>query len=308
MAMGARHTVDVAVAVATVARPESLARCLDAIVTAEVRPAELVVVEQGHDERTADVVSGRTGEGMQIVHVKQAPLGLSASRNAAAARTRSSVLAMTDDDCLPGRGWVAAINDSFQAGSGELAAVTGPMLPLPPLDEEQQFAVSSRTGDTPAEFSGTVPPWRVGTGGNFAIRREWLERIGPYDERLGAGTKGRAAEDMDMIHRVLAAGGRIRYEPRAAVYHERTSASRRRKSRSAYGHGVGAYLAIRLRDRDPQSVRVAGSWLLLRGRLLGSALVRGQGAGVLEELLVLGGTVRGASYGAAAPRRSSSDS
>jgi GT2 family glycosyltransferase len=306
--VGAHQTVDVAVGVATVGRPESLARCLDAIVDADVRPAELVVVDQGDDERTAEVVLGRTGEGMQIVHVEQAPLGLSASRNAAAARTRSSVLAMTDDDCLPGRGWVAAIHDSFEAGGGELAAVTGPMLPLPPLDEEQQFAVSSRTGDTPAEFSGTVPPWHVGTGGNFAIRREWLERIGPYDERLGAGTQGRAGEDMDLIHRVLAAGGLIRYDPRAVVYHERTSASHRRESRSAYGRGVGAYLAIRLRDRDPQSVRVAGSWLLLRGRLLGSALVRGQRAGVLEELMVLGGTIRGVSYGATAPRRSSSDS
>ena len=60
--MGAHQTVDVAVAVATVGRPESLARCLDAVVNADVRPAELVVVDQGDDERAADVVLGRAAE------------------------------------------------------------------------------------------------------------------------------------------------------------------------------------------------------------------------------------------------------
>ena len=309
--MNKNHWADVAVAVATLDRPGSLARCLDAILAGEVLPAELIVVDQGDDDQTESVVAERTTTVLQILHIKQERLGLSASRNVAVARARSPIVAVTDDDCVPSGGWVAAIQEILVGDSNAFAAVTGPVLPLEP-DEERIWPVSSRTNSARVDFSGTAPPWRVGTGANFAIRREWLTRIGRYDERLGAGTQGRAGEDMDIIHRLLGAGGRIRYEPRAVVYHERQSTRRRKTSRSAYGHGIGAYAAIRLRHGELRGLTMIGQWLVLRGRLLGRALVKGQLGGVREELLVLGGTVRGAAYGlrAASPesRPSSKDS
>ena len=61
----------------------------------------------------------------------------------------------------------------------------------------------------------------AGSGGNFAVRRDVWSGLGGFDERLGAGSTGQAAEDMDFIYRMLAAGETILYEPRAVIYHER---------------------------------------------------------------------------------------
>jgi GT2 family glycosyltransferase len=298
--------------VATFNRPEGLARCLDAILAGELLPAELIIIDQGEDDRTAGVIAERATPRLEIRHVRQERLGLSASRNAAFAQARSFVLAVTDDDCVPSESWVSAIHEAFLRHVPGSAAVTGPVLPLE-AEGDRVWPVSSRTSTSPAEFNALVAPWHVGTGANFALRRDWLHRVGPYDQRLGAGTPGRAGEDMDLIHRLLAEGGQIHYEPRAVVYHERRNADYRRSSRSAYGHGIGAYAAIRLREGDRSALVMMARWLGLRARLLGRQLARGHSRSVWEEILVFSGTVRGAAYGlrvgpAAPPSAPSNDS
>ncbi|HWN44813.1 MAG TPA: glycosyltransferase family 2 protein, partial [Thermoanaerobaculia bacterium] len=149
---------------------------------------------------------------------------------------------------------------------------------------------------------GRALPWLVGTGGNFAARRDWLLRAGGFDERLGAGSPGGSGEDMDILYRLLKAGARIRYEPQAVVYHERQPRERRLASRSAYGRGIGACCGLWLRGRDLHALAVLGGWLRMRGGMAAGAVRRRQWGGVREELLVLGGTARGLVYGLRAGR------
>ena len=51
------RTACVTVAVSTMNRPSRLARCVAAILAGETRPAELIVVDQSSDMRTADLVA-----------------------------------------------------------------------------------------------------------------------------------------------------------------------------------------------------------------------------------------------------------
>ena len=60
--------------------------------------------------------------------------------------------------------------------------------------------------------------WRIGAGANTAFRRRVFERVGLFDERLGAGAAG-CSEDSELWYRVLAEGGACLYEPRAVVHH-----------------------------------------------------------------------------------------
>ena len=180
-------------------------------------------------------------------------------------------------------------------------AVTGRVLPLGP-EQPGLYAVSSRTSSSPADFAGLALPWLVGTGGNFAARRDWLLRVGGFDERLGAGSPGGSGEDMDLLYRLLKAGARIRYEPQAVVFHERQPRERRLASRSAYGRGIGACCGLWLRGRDPHALAVLAGWLRMRGGMAAGAVWRRQWGGVREELLVLGGTARGLFYGLRAGR------
>jgi len=287
------RTADLTVAVATLDRPQGLARCLEALALGTVQPAEVIVVDQG--EGAAPVLE----RGLPVRYLRQERRGLAASRNLALAEARHPVLAVTDDDCVPDPGWVAALDRALQ--SPDLDAVTGRVLPLGP-EQPGLYAVSSRTSSSPADFAGRALPWLVGTGGNFAARRDWLLRVGGFDERLGAGSPGGSGEDMDLLYRLLRAGARIHYEPQAVVFHERQPRNRRLASRSAYGRGIGACCGLWLRGRDLHALAILAGWLRMRGGMAAGAVRRRQWAGVREELLVLGGTARGLVYGLRAGR------
>ena len=62
-------------------------------------------------------------------------------------------------------------------------------------------------------------PWQVGSGANFAARVDFLRKLGGWDERLGVGTSGMAGEDIDIVDRLLAAGGSILYSGGAIMHH-----------------------------------------------------------------------------------------
>jgi GT2 family glycosyltransferase len=271
--------ISVAVAAADGDRVESLRRCLEAIVSGTPLPQRLLVVDQSGGDvlRTAAEALGADVEA-------QPRIGLAASRNLALDRLADGIVAVTDDDCVPDRDWLSAIVAAF-AADPELAAVTGPVLPLPPSGVRTE-PVSTRSRTEPGVFSGRVAPWHVGTGGNMALN---LARLGGlrFDERLGAGTLGRAGEDIALIDRLLAAGARIRYEPEAIVRHERQEPERRRASRYGYGHGVGAMIGLGDATAAVHLVR----WLALRARL---AVTR---RAPCEELRVLAGTADGLLYG-----------
>jgi GT2 family glycosyltransferase len=282
-------------AIATLNRSDDLMRCLDALLSGDVLPAEILIVDQSQGDATRLAVERRQDSPIPIIYIRQEGRGLSASRNMAIGRASRPIVAVTDDDCVPDKGWIAAIDRAF-ASQPAPAAVTGSVRALGP-DLAGLYAVSLREGTARAEFSGKVLPWIIGTGGNFAVRRDWLDLVGHYDERLGAGSPGQAAEDAELLYRLLCSGARIRYEPDALIYHERQSRTRRMRSRWTYGHGIGAFCGIYLRRRDPYALRILAYWLL--GQIQG--LVRGvrrlEPVEVKERLLILRGTVCGLAYG-----------
>jgi len=290
----------VTVAVATLDRPEALSRCLDALLTGTVRPAEIIVVDQSADEAARAVVTRQAPARVELRYHRQDRRGLSASRNAAVALATRPIVAVTDDDCVPDAGWVAAIARAFSEPAAP-GAVTGRVLPLG-AEKPGEYALSSRTATQRIDYFGRVLPWSVGTGANVAVRQQWLARVGGYDERLGAGSAGAAGEDIDLLYRLLRAGTRIRYEPDAIVYHQRQSHARRLATRASYGRGIGACCAVWLRRGDPHAVMLLGRWLASRVRRLVGAAARRDGAAVREELLVLSGTLGGVIYGATLDR------
>jgi len=294
LGMSAFASADLAVAIATVDRPELLARCLDAVLDGELQPAEILVVDQGADPRNAALVAERSGCG-RLVHLREPRRGLSASRNAALAATTARVLVTTDDDCVPAPGWLAAVARAFSEAPAP-EAVTGRVLPLGP-PEPGLYAVSSRTSAVRADLRTGAPPWAAGTGANVAVERSWARRIDGWDERLGAGSAGGAGEDVDFLYRLMRAGGRIRYEPEALIRHERQSADRRKATRMSYGLGVGACCGLHLRGGDAGGARMLAQWTRLRTGMAGRALLRGEWRSALEELTVARGTAAGLAYG-----------
>ena len=287
-------TVPVTAAIAACDRPEGVVRCLDGLFAGDALPAEVVVVDQSRDDAVLQVLR-ELRPPVPLHHLRMARRGLSASRNAALGRAGNEIVAFTDDDCVPDRGWIGTGHRCLERNA-ELAGVTGRVLPL---GEERPgtFVVSPRTSAEARTYAGRAVPWLVGTGGNLIARRAWLERIGGFDERLGAGSPGRAAEDADLLYRWLQAGGRVRYEPGSVVYHERQTAAQRLSSRRGYGHGIGALCALYFRRGDLFAGRMLAGYLADQGTSLARALLRRDWFAVRQRVSALQGCAGGMVYG-----------
>lgn len=275
----------IAVAISTRDRPEALERCLASLASGRVQPAEIVVADQG--EVPVEVAPPAR-------RITARPGGLGAAQNDAVRATTAPVVAVLDDDCIADPGWIEAIARAFV--DPNIAFLGGPVLPLGP-DQPGLHAVSTRTATERRQLDGSTLPWDAGSGNNFAVRREWFDRIGGADERLGPGAPGKGGLDMDLFRRLLRAGTPGVYEPSAVVFHQRVSKAGRLARRVPYGYGMGACCVLWLRQGDRQALPVLGRWIAMRSNRLARSMARGDWLAVREEVLVLSGTVRGIGFG-----------
>jgi GT2 family glycosyltransferase len=288
--------VNITVAIPTLNRPAELTRCLESLLQGPVVPAEVLVIDQGEYQAVEQAIQRlRTEYSVPIIHCSQPRQGLSAARNFASGQARCPVIAFTDDDCVPDPAWLASI-DHIMDAFPHIAGVTGSILPFEQASTGL-FPISIRTRPQSKTFQGRTLPWHVGSGGNFAIKRNWLLQVRGYDERLGVGSPGQAAEDMDLFYRLLRAGAVIQYEPDVVVFHERQDVTRLKRSFWTYGYGVGAFSAKQLRNGDLYAAYILGMWLFWLIWRTGSSIVHRDRLYSGEALLSLGGCARGLVYG-----------
>ena len=73
------------------------------------------------------------------------------------------------------------------------------------------------------------------------FRRRALRSVGGFDPTLGVGTPMHAAEDTDLIYRLLRRSHVLAYEPSCLVFHRpRTNVNRAQEAECRYGIGFGA--------------------------------------------------------------------
>jgi glycosyltransferase involved in cell wall biosynthesis len=277
--------VPISVVVCTRDRPGALARCLRGVLECDPPPAEVVVVDQSSqsNESPPEVSDPR------ITYVRMEGRGVSRSRNRGTDAAKHELIAFTDDDCVPATGWIGAIAAAYESG---VDGVTGRVLPLP--GAPRGVAVSSRTSQVRRTFTGAgQTPWDIGTGGNLSLRRAALEAVGGFDESLGPGTEGRAAEDVDLLYRGACAGFTIQYEPEAVVYHELKTRRTRLGGRFDYGFGLGAFLAGHAEQGDPHARTLRRRYVRAIARRMASGARHGSVWPAAEGVLTLAGIAAG---------------
>lgn len=206
--------------VPTYQRPESLARCLTALVALEAPGGlEVVVVDDGGLEGeaaavaasvVADAAPGGPGKPAPRITVhRQTNAGPAAARNAGACRARSDLLAFTDDDCVPHPGWLLALEAHLLTADVLVGGRT----------------VNARAGDLCAEATQTMVGHLVEPRGgkaptffptcNLALRTASFAGAGGFDERFPRA----AGEDRAFCDAWRSAGRAMAYEPSALVDH-----------------------------------------------------------------------------------------
>jgi GT2 family glycosyltransferase len=303
----------VTIIVCTRDRTTELQQCLRTLQQVTYDPLEIIVVDNAPGgDTTMKAVTALARSDPRIRYTCEQSPGLSRARNHGMARAQYDIVAFTDDDTMVDPGWPSAVAAGF-AADPEAACVTG-LVASSALDtgSERYFDSRYSWGEAfePRRYDLTAHrhPSRLypfsagifGAGANFAVRRSALAPIGGFDPLLGAGGPGRGGEDLDMFLRVILAGGRICYVPSALVWHcHRADTQALGEQIYSYGHGLGAYVAKYLLNRQlpatmlGHGVRQAGamisrmrratqdSQLRADGRRLGLTEARGVMAGAL---------------------------
>ena len=232
--------MDLSLVISTRNRAAQLEQALESYARLQYQGAwELVIVDNGSSDATPQLLEafGRRFSGNVRV-LQHARPGLGAARNVGWRAAGADIVAFTDDDCYPQQDYLARIDGCFS--DPRYGFVGGRVL----LHDPSDYPVTIQLSDQRVEFppKSYIAPGEV-HGANFAFRRQALEAIGGFDERLGAGTKYYSAEDTDAMARVSAMGWWGLYDPAPTVshHHRRREAKERQRMRKAHGIGTGAY-------------------------------------------------------------------
>jgi mycofactocin system glycosyltransferase len=210
---------------------------------------EVALIAQGHGARCE-------------VHAENA--GPSAARNTGwRASPPTEVVAFLDPNCTPDPGWLDALLPHFDdpavvAVAPRITTRVEPTLPTALQAYERDRPSLDRGPTESAVRPRTRVPFVPTTA--LLVRRTALEQVGGFDEGLRFG------EDVDLVWRLVEAGGTVRYEPGTEVAHgSRRTTGAWLRQRFAYGSS-----AAPLADRHDRAVAplaisawTAGAWTLV---------------------------------------------
>ncbi|MFC4946065.1 glycosyltransferase family 2 protein [Pseudonocardia sp. GCM10023141] len=255
------------VVVATRGRPDSVDRCVRALLAGDHPDVTVLVVDNDPvDDATAAVV--RAIDDKRVRYVREPRRGASAGRNRGLLEADTAIVAFTDDDTEPDRSWASRITGAFDA-EPELDCLSGPVLAArlgTPEELAADAALGWSKGYTPRRFALAAPPadspifpfspGLFGIGANLAVRTDVARAAGGFDEALGPGSATFSGEDCEFLVRLVLAGNVLGYEPGIFVWHHhRVDAAALRKQVYGYAVGLGAFLTkIAL---DPRARRTA---------------------------------------------------
>lgn len=266
--------------VATVDRVAPLSRLLDSVGRQGAVTARLIVVDQNADDRLDAVLDAHPG--LQVTRVRSAR-GLSRARNEGLRHVRADIVAFPDDDCAYPDGLLGAVARRF-VEQPELDGLTG------------RAVASDGAADPSWERDAAVLTsrnlWNRVISFTLFLRRELVERVGAFDERLGlgSGTTWSSGEEVEYVVRALRAGARIEYDPELVVTHavkRYTHAELR-----AVGLRDGASVGWILR-RHGYGARTATRMLLRPLGGIGASLAHGDVTRASFHAATLRGRVRG---------------
>lgn len=242
---------------------DRIGACLRSLEALHGPEAEIIVVDDGSSDGTADLIE-KEFPGVKTIRLETA--GLSAARNAGAEAATGEVVAFTDDDCEVDPDWLVEIARVFTDGWD---AVGGPNLPPRPRDLANAVVTAApgaashvMLDDREAEH---VP------GCNIAVRRTAYFQIGGFDPDFRT-----AGDDVDFCWRLRDAGMRIGFAPNAFVWHHRRT-SPLGYLRQQIGYGRAERL---LRQKHPDRFSPSGD-AMWRGVIYSGAPVRAAGEPII---------------------------
>jgi hypothetical protein len=213
-------------------------------------PGLVDIARAGMDAVVVDQSGGGAEAMVRAADVRlvRCPPPLARGRNAGIAATDAEVVAFADDDAEFDSAWASRIGEAFDRDPA-VGAIAGRG-----VNQQGRLWPGARAG----VYRRPTSPFGLCNGFNLAFRRAALEAAGPFDEELGAGSTYRAAEDTDMVYRIMRADWAVLCsDDVTVVHHEWRSIREELQVHYGYGLGVGAQTAGHLAQGDVGARSVA---------------------------------------------------
>lgn len=213
------------VVICTRNRSKELQACLRSMQLFQIRPAEIIVVDNGSSGNDTQQVVQNFPD---VVYVREDRAGLDIARNTGIRHAKGEFIVFADDDTIQHPHWLPQILAPFEDKAVHAVAglvITNELLTQAQFLFEQNW--SFNRGYVPVVYdhaylqanAGTgAPVWKIGAGANMAFRKSAFERCGVFHEHLDAGAAG-CNGDSEMWFRILKNGGAVVYNPAAIVFH-----------------------------------------------------------------------------------------
>lgn len=189
-------------------------QALRTVQTPDGLEAEVLVVDNGSSDETADVVRAARLDHLALRYVCESHPGQCYARNRGLAETDGEMIMFIDDDVRTPPDWLAGMCEPMlQHGP---CGVAGGVRLAPHLCRSWMTPVHRSWLAETARFDHAAPIGMVGA--NMAFSREILRRVPAFDTELGPGALG-FGDDQLFASQLLEAGYRIVGRQRVCVEH-----------------------------------------------------------------------------------------
>jgi GT2 family glycosyltransferase len=241
----------ISVIVCTYNGSRTIRECLDALLRLEYSNFEVVIVDDGSTDATAEIV-----DQYPVRLISTENHGLGSARNAGLEAATGEIVAYLDDDAYPDPHWLTYLAATFIHTTH--AAVGGPNIP-PPGDGPIADCVANAPGGPVHVLLSDQEAEHI-PGCNMAFRKAALRAIGGFDPQFRI-----AGDDVDVCWRLQKQGSTVGFNPAAVVWHHRRNSVRAYwKQQLNYGKAEAL-----LERKWPDKYNAAGhlTWL---GRVYGN--------------------------------------
>jgi len=237
-----------------------LKSAIDSILSNSYPDFELVIVDQSENNETKNLINEYTRHDNRIRYLRSEK-GKSRALNLGIKETKGEIIALTDDDCTVSQNWIEKIVSVFELHP-DAAIVFGDVVPGE-HDPSKEVIPCCRSRNR--KYLGALSMKKgIGMGANMSVKRWVFEKVGYFDENLGAGACLRASNDWDFAYRTLAKGYSI-YDTNLvkAQHNGRRNFAEAKKLWKRYQISTTAFLVKNLRcgDFTAPLVLIGTAWM-----------------------------------------------
>jgi O-antigen biosynthesis protein len=188
---------------------KTLPACLAGLRSLEYSNYEVIVVNDGSTDRSAEIVNDF---GFRLIDTENR--GLANARNSGLEAATGEIVAYIDSDACPDPHWLSHLAISFMRSPH--VGIGGPNIPPAGESRLAECVAHSPGGPTHVLLSDRLAEHIPGC--NMAFRKEALDAIGGFDPQFRI-----AGDDVDICWQLQNQGATIGYSAGAVVWHHRRS-------------------------------------------------------------------------------------